>query len=467
METLGKVSPVKTVNPFNNELVKEFGVMSDAEVDSLIAKANKAFQTWRTTPFSTRTGLLHKVANILRERKEELGKLATLEMGKRLSESIGEVELSANIFDYYADNGEAFLADKPLDTPIGSAFISYEPLGVLLSIQPWNFPFYQITRNVAPNIVAGNTVLLKHASNVPQCAKIMEDIFLEAGAPEGVYTNLFVPGSGMERIVADERIKAVALTGSEPAGSSIAAAAGKYIKKSTLELGGSDAFIVLDDVDVDQIADIAVTSRMWNAGQVCTSAKRVIVHEKIAEKFLERVKIKFASLKVGDPLDPSTDVAPLSSEKAVKDVIKQVETAVKEGAQLLAGGKRINRPGAFMEPTLLTGITPGMEAYSEEVFGPVFMFYVVENDEEAVKLANDTKFGLGGSVFAKDTERALRIARQIDTGMVYINHFTGITPELPFGGTKNSGYGREQSPLGIYEFVNPKLIRTSEPGNPY
>ncbi|MFH7017336.1 NAD-dependent succinate-semialdehyde dehydrogenase [Flavobacterium sp. FlaQc-47] len=466
MENSIKESSVKSVNPFTNEIVKQFDVMNDKELESKISKADAAFKTWKKTAFNVRAKLLHKVASIMRDRKKELGALATLEMGKLHREAIQEVELSAAIFDYYADNGEKFLADSPLETPIGSAFLSYEPLGVLLSVQPWNFPFYQITRSAAPNIMAGNTMLFKHASNVPQCAQLMEDIFLEAGAPEGVYQNLFIPGDKASELVADLRIKAVTLTGSEPAGASIAAAAGKYIKKSTLELGGSDAFIVLNDANVDEAVEAAVNGRMWNAGQVCTSPKRIIVEESIADSFLEKVKMKFASIKAGDPMSPETTLAPLSSEKAVEGVIKQVQQAVKEGATVLLGGKRIDRKGAFMEPTLLTNIEPGNSAYTEEIFGPVFMFYSVKDENEAVELANATNFGLGGSVFSGDEKRALNVARQIETGMVYINHLTGITPELPFGGTKGSGYGREQSPAGIYEFVNAKLIRITKTSNP-
>lgn len=463
-----KPSTIKSINPFDNSLNKDFLSFTDDEVDNRLDKADKAFRSWRHTSFSERATLLHKMATIFRDRKEELAKLATLEMGKRLKEAVAEIELSANIFDYYADNGEKFLADAPLETAIGKAFISYEPLGVLLSVQPWNFPFYQVTRSAAPNIMAGNTIVLKHASIVPLCAAAVEEIFLAAGAPEGVYQNLFLSGSEVSALVSDDRIKAVTLTGSEPAGASIAAAAGKNIKKSTLELGGSDAFIVLDDVNIAETVKAAVYGRMWNAGQVCTSAKRIIVHEHIADEFLERVKALLPTLKVGNPLDPETDVAPLSSEQAAEDVVAQVAQAVKEGAKLELGGKRLaGAAGAFVEPTLLTHIKKGNSAYSEEIFGPVFMFYVVKDDQEAIALANDTKYGLGGSVFSADEERAVRIARQIDTGMVYINHMTGIAPELPFGGTKRSGYGREQSPAGIFEFVNPKLIRITKVDNPY
>lgn len=467
MKELTKTSPIKTVNPFTNKVVKEFDVMTAAQIDQKIGLADSVFQNWRKTPLAQRAKMLHQVAQILRRRKEELGKLATLEMGKLLKESIGEVELCAAIFDYYADNGEKFLADQPLETPIGSAFLSYEPIGVLLSIQPWNFPFYQITRSAAPNLMAGNTMLMKHASNVPQCAQVMEDIFLEAGAPAGVYQNLFIPGNEVDGLLADKRIKAVTLTGSEPAGAAIAAAAGKYVKKSTLELGGSDAFIVLDDANIDEAVEAAVYGRLWNAGQVCVSPKRVIVEEGVADKFLEKVKAKFATIRVGDPMNEQTELAPLSSEKAVADVILQIQRAVSEGAVVQYGGHRIDRPGAFMEPTILTDIQPDNSAYHEEIFGPVFMFYKVKNEEEAIKLANATDYGLGGSVFSSNNERALRVARQIETGMVYINHVTGISPELPFGGTKNSGYGREQSPAGIYEFVNAKLIRVTTSNSPY
>lgn len=461
------MSSIKTVNPNTNLVEKEYEEMTDQQIENIIATADTAFQTWRKTTFKERAKLLHAVANILRERKEELGKLCSIEMGKLHREGIGEVELSANIFDYYADNGENFLADVPLETLEGEAFISYEPIGVLLSVQPWNFPFYQITRSAAPNIMAGNTIVLKHASNVPQCAEVMEKIFAEAGAPKGVYANLFVPGSKVSGLIADPRIKGAALTGSEPAGSSFASMAGKYVKKSTLELGGSDAFIVLEDADLDKAVETAAFGRLWNAGQVCVSPKRIIVLDSVADQFIEKAKAIFEKVVVGNPLDPKTQLAPLSSEKAVKDVIAQVEKTVSQGAKLVLGGKRLNRPGAFMEPTILTGIKKGMLAYSDEIFGPVLAIYSVKNIDEAVELANDTVFGLGGTVFGTDTKKAVEVARRIDTGMVYINHVTGIAPELPFGGTKNSGYGREQSPAGIYEFVNQKLIRVTTPGAVY
>lgn len=467
METNNKKSSIKTVNPFTNKVEKEFEVMTDEEVDIIIDKAAKAFNTWKNVSFPERAKIIHKVASIMRERKEALGKLATIEMGKLLRESIYEVELSANIFDYFAKNAEKFLADHSLETEKGEAFICYEPIGVLLSIQPWNFPYYQITRSAASNLMAGNTMVLKHASNVPQCAQIMEDIFKEAGLPDGVYNNLFVPGNAVGKLVSDPRIKAVSLTGSEAAGASIAAAAGANVKKSTLELGGSDPFIVLEDADLDKAAETAVYGRMWNAGQVCVSPKRIIVPESKKTEFLNKVKVIFGKLKVGNPLDADTDVAPLSSEKAAQDVEKQIQKAAQQGAKIELGGKRLDRPGAFLEPTLITGVTPDMDAFYEEIFGPVFVLYSYKTVEDAIKLANATDFGLGGTVFGKDIEKAKAVARKIDTGMVYINHVTGIAPELPFGGTKRSGYGREQSPAAIYEFVNAKLIRVTEPDNLY
>jgi len=461
------MSSIKTLNPTTNQVEREFDEMSDQQIEIIISNADTAFKTWRKTSFPERTRLLQNVANILRTRKDELGKLCSIEMGKLHCEAVGEVELCADIFDYYANNGKQFLSDAPLETPQGKAFLTYEPIGVLLSVQPWNFPFYQITRSAAPNIMAGNTIVLKHASNVPQSAEIMEKIFTEAGAPKGVYTNLFVPGSKVSKLISDPKIKGVSLTGSEEAGSSFASMAGKYVKKSTLELGGSDAFIVLEDADLDEAVKTAAFGRLWNAGQVCISPKRILVMESVADKFIEKAKSIYENIIVGDPLDSKTQLAPLCSEKALQKVIKQVETTIQQGAKLILGGKRVERIGAFMYPTILTDIKKGMLAYSDEIFGPVLCIYAVKNIDEAIKIANDTDFGLGGTVFGTDIDKAVEVARQIDTGMVYINHVTGIAPELPFGGTKKSGYGREQSPAGIYEFVNEKLIRITTSKDSY
>ncbi|QCX38566.1 NAD-dependent succinate-semialdehyde dehydrogenase [Aureibaculum algae] len=463
MEITKQTSNIKTVNPYNNELVKEFVPMTDIELAAIIDKADKAFASWKNQSFEERAKVMHKVASLMRERKEELGKLATLEMGKLISESIYEVELSADIFDYYADKAAELLADKPLEVKNGEAFISYEPIGTILSIQPWNFPYYQITRSAASNLMAGNTMVLKHASNVPQCAQLMEDLFIEAGLPDGVYNNIFIPGKEIKSLVSNPKIKAVSLTGSELAGTSIASAAGAKAKKVTLELGGSDPFIVLDDVDIDLAVKTAVDGRMWNAGQVCVSPKRVIVPEKMKAAFLGKVKDVFATLKVGDPMDKETNVAPLSTEAAANDVIAQINKAAQQNATIVLGGKRMDRKGAFVEPTIITDITSEMDAFHKEIFGPVFMLYSYKDIDEAISIANATKFGLGGTVFGNNIKKAVEVARKIDTGMVYINHVTGIAPELPFGGTKNSGFGREQAPMGIYEFVNEKLIRTTTP----
>ncbi|MFC6268886.1 NAD-dependent succinate-semialdehyde dehydrogenase [Frigoriflavimonas asaccharolytica] len=467
MSTTKEISSIKTVNPFNNEVVKEFKAMSEEQVAKIIDDADEAFKTWKNTSVKDRAEIMHKVSAIMLERKVDLGKLATLEMGKVLGQAIGEVKISAAIFEYYATNAEKLLADQPIEVPDGDAFLTYEPIGVILSVQPWNFPFYQMTRSAAAHITAGNTMVLKHASNVPQCAQMMEDIFKEAGLPEGVYTNLYVSGKDIAPIVANPKIKAVTLTGSKPAGASIAEAAAKVVKKSTLELGGSDPFIVLEDADVQLAVDTAVNGRMANGGQVCTSPKRIIVAGKIYDEFLAKTKEAFAKIVVGDPMEKGTTLGPLSSEKAAEDVAAQIKKAAEQGANIVLGGKRMERAGAFLEPTFITDITPKMDMYFEEVFGPVFMLYRYETIEDALEIANGTEFGLGGTVFGTDTKKAAEVARKIDSGMIYINHATGVAPQLPFGGTKNSGYGREQGKEGLLEFVNTKLIRTTSPDKPF
>ncbi|MGY4539993.1 succinate-semialdehyde dehydrogenase/glutarate-semialdehyde dehydrogenase [Mucilaginibacter sp. UYNi724] len=404
---------------------------------------------------------------MMRDRSDQLSKLITLEMGKLYAQSQGEIALSADIIDYYATNGEHFLVNEHLKPEFGEAYIQKSPIGVLLGVEPWNFPFYQVARFAAPNIMAGNVVLVKHASNVPQCAQAIENIFLEAGAPKGLYTNLFISGANVSQYIADERIKGVSLTGSELAGASLAAAAGKALKKSVLELGGSDAFIVLEDADIDQAVAWAVIGRMNNTGQCCVAAKRFIVAEAVADEFLTKFKAQLTGLKVGDPMDSETQLGPLSSEAAAVQLADQVKRSVDDGAKVILGGKRINRPGAFMEVTILTDIEPGMAAYHEELFGPVASFYRVKDEAHAIRLANDSPFGLGGTVFTADKERGKNVAAMIDTGMVFINHPTWTQPDLPFGGTKRSGYGRELSALGVEEFVNKKLIRFSEYADPF
>jgi succinate-semialdehyde dehydrogenase / glutarate-semialdehyde dehydrogenase len=458
--------PIQTVNPLTNKLVKSFEEMTDAAVDAAVVQAVNTFADWKKTTYPQRADLLHRVANLLRKNKASLAQLITLEMGKLIAQAEGEIALSADIFDYYATNGAAFLADKTLSPDHGKAFVRSSPIGVLLGIEPWNFPFYQVARFAAPNIMVGNTVLLKHASIVPQCSTAIEKLFKEAGAPIGLYTNLLMSGKRASALVADDRIKGVSLTGSEEAGASIAAQAGKNLKKSVLELGGSDAFIVLEDADIDKAVQWGVVGRINNNGECCVASKRFIVVEAVADEFLKKFTDKMAHLKIGDPMDRTTELGPLSTEDAAVQIAEQVSKSIAQGAKVLLGGKRINREGAFMEPTILTDLTPGIDAYHEELFGPVASFYRVKDEAAAIVLANDSHFGLGGSVFTQDIERGKRVADQIDTGMVFINHPTWTQADLPFGGTKTSGYGRELSELGITEFVNKKLIRISELSDP-
>jgi succinate-semialdehyde dehydrogenase / glutarate-semialdehyde dehydrogenase len=459
--------PIQTINPTTNEVVKTFEEIDDKTLDEAVAMADNFFKKWRKTSYDERANLLHKVAALLREKKDALSKLITLEMGKPIAQAVGEIELSADIFDYYADNAANFLADKKLNPKHGEAFVRSSPIGVLLGVQPWNFPFYQVARFAAPNIMVGNTILLKHASIVPQCGIAIGDIFKEAGAEEGVYTNILISGKRATALVADKRIKAVSLTGSEEAGASIAAEAGKYLKKCVLELGGNDAFIILEDADIDKTVAWAMVGRMNNNGECCIASKRFIAVEAIADEFLEKFTKRMSTMVVGDPMDAATELGPMSSETAAEHIADQVKRSVDAGATLLMGGKRMEGKGAFMQPTILTYIAPDNPAYSEEIFGPVVSFFRVKDEQAAIDLANDSSFGLGGSVFTKDEERGRRIADQIDTGMVFINHPTWTQTDLPFGGTKRSGFGRELSSLGIEEFVNKKLIRTSNIDDPF
>jgi succinate-semialdehyde dehydrogenase/glutarate-semialdehyde dehydrogenase len=458
---------IQTVNPNTNKIIKSFEEMNEKSVDAKVAKAHKTFTDWKETSYQQRADLLHKAATLMRVKKSSLAETITLEMGKILAQAEGEIDLSADILDYYANHGEAFLADKVLDPAYGTAMIRNSPIGVLLGVMPWNFPFYQVARFAAPNIMAGNTILLKHASIVPQCAAAIEALFKEAGAPEGLYTNLFISGKRSSALVSDKRIKGVSLTGSEDAGASVAMEAGKHLKKVVLELGGNDVFIILEDADIEKTVEWAVVGRMNNNGQCCVASKRFIAVEAIADAFIQKFKDKLSKMKVGDPMDPATELGPLSSEAAAVHLADQVKRSVDEGAKVLLGGKRADREGAFMEPTILTNLKPGIAAYYEELFGPVASFYVVKDEQAAIDLANDSDFGLGGSVFTQDIERGKRVADQIDTGMVFINHPTWTQADLPFGGTKQSGFGRELSELGIQEFVNKKLIRVSGLNDPF
>ena len=448
----------ETRSPYTGECTKQFANHTSAEVEVAVAQAETSFANWKNIPYAERKKVLQKAASILRLRSEEFARLITLEMGKLLVESRGEVALSADIIDYYAENGERFLSPVKLSPQNGSATVESAPIGVLFGIEPWNFPYYQLARFVAPNLMAGNVVMVKHAPSVPQCALAFVALFKEAGAPEGVYTNLFLSNEDADLLIDDPRIKGVAVTGSERAGSAVAAQAGKNLKRSTMELGGSDAFIVLEDAELDKTVKWAVWGRMNNTGQCCVAAKRFIVVEDIADAFLAKFQAALEALVPGDPLEASTTLGPMCSEIALLNLIDQVDRSVSAGARIVMGGKRLDRKGAFMQPSVLTDIRKGTPAYDEEFFGPVALFFRVANEDEAIALANDSRYGLGGSVFTADIERGRRVAERIETGMVFINHPTWTAPELPFGGIKNSGYGRELSSLGIQEFINKKLV---------
>ncbi len=453
----------RSTNPFTNTVEKSFDEMDDQQLQAKVQAAQDCFDnTWRDQSFAQRKVVLKRAAALMRERQQSLAELATREMGKLIAQSAGEVALSAAIIDYYADHAEAFLAPEPLKTDNGHAVVESSPIGVLFGVEPWNYPYYQIARFAAPNLMAGNVVMVKHASNVPQCALAFEQLMHDAGLPAGGYTNLFVSKDQVSTLIDDKRVRGVALTGSEAAGAVVAARAGQNLKKSTMELGGSDAFIVLEDADMALAVKQAVSGRMGNAGQACTASKRFIVLDAVADVFLEQFKAAMAGFKPGDPMAKETTLAPLSSADALDKLEKQVQTAVQNGAKLLLGGKRVaNTAGNFMEPTILTDIAEANPMFSEEFFGPVAMFFRVPNEAAAIALANNSPFGLGGSVFTQDEERGRRVARRIDTGMVFVNSAAVSLPDLPFGGVKNSGYGRELSAAGIHEFVNKKLIRVA------
>jgi len=454
-------SEYQSVNPFTGKTVKTFKELTDKQLDSAIETAQTCYETWKNKSYAERAKIVAKAAAIMHEQANDFAKLPTLEMGKRISEARGEVEFSSNILAYYAKNAEKFLAPVKLNPTVGEAHMESSPIGIIFCVEPWNFPFYQLARVAGPHLMAGNVVVVKHAGIVPQCAIAFEKLWTDAGAPVGLYTNLLISHEQSNHVVDDPRIKGVALTGSVAAGQSIAARAGKNLKVSSMELGGSDAFIVLEDADLEHTIKWAVWGRMYNAGQTCCAAKRFIVVEKLADQFLEKFQAAFKALKPGDPMDEKTTLGPLSTEAALLQLLKQVKGAVSKGAKVLMGGKRIDREGAFMEPTILTDITPENPAFRDEFFGPVALFFRVKDEDEAIALANDSDFGLGGSVFTKDVERGKRVASRVETGMMFINNISWSDAELPFGGIKNSGYGRELGNMGIQEFVNKKLVRTA------
>lgn len=453
----------QSINPATGELLKTFPLQTDAEVFSALEKADTLYrEDWRLRSVAERAAIIGKAAKILREKRDEYVTYPTLEMGKVTRFGYMEIDLVADILDYYATNGERLLAAQAIPGEPGATLLS-EPIGVILAIEPWNFPYYQLVRVAAPQLIAGNVVMLKHAENVPQCALAFARLFEEAGAPEGAYTNLFCSIDQIASLIDDFRVRGVALTGSERAGTSVGERAGRNLKKVILELGGSDPAIIMPGAPLDHAVEQVVMGRTWNSGQGCVNIKRVIViGRERGERMLEALKEKFAAIKVGDPEDASTLLGPLVSERALQGLLKQIEEAKAAGANIVFGGNRVDRPGFYLEPTIITDITETNPLYTQEAFGPVLSFYVVDSEEEAIRLANATPYGLGGYVFDADTKNAQRIASHIDSGMVYINSCFADSPGLPFGGVKNSGFGRELSEIGMGEFLNRKLIRVTE-----
>ena len=455
----------QTTNPYTGEVVKTFATATEAEVDAAIAKADSAFRTWRKEPVPERLKILAKAADLLEASSREYAETLTLEMGKLIGEAEAEVALCVDILRYYVRNAAEQLTPRFLSaTGYGDTDVQLiaEPQGVLYAVEPWNFPFYQVVRIGAPQLAAGNTLILKHASNVPQSALLMERLFAQASGTEGLIVNVFASYEASERILGDARVRGAAFTGSEGAGAAVATVAAKNLKKSTLELGGADAFIVLEDADVDKAVSWAVFGRHWNCGQVCCSSKRIIVVESVYDAFMEKYRAGVAALKAGDPMDPDTTLAPLSSQAAVDDLKKQIDQAVARGAKLEVIGAEVPSKGSFARPVLLTNVTLENPAFKCEFFGPVSMVFRVRDEAEAIAVANDSPFGLGGSVFTQDIERGRRVAAQISTGMVYINHPTAAKADLPFGGIRRSGFGRELIDLGLKEFVNHKLIGVTD-----
>ncbi|NUV51705.1 NAD-dependent succinate-semialdehyde dehydrogenase [Streptomyces coelicolor] len=433
--------------------------MSAEDVGRAIDAAHAAFPDWRARSTADRGALVQRAGRLMRERKEELAHLLTLEVGKLIDSSRAEVDLASDILAYYGEHGPELLEERPLPVPDGKAVLVNEPLGVLLGVMPWNFPLYQVVRFAGPNLLLGNTILLKHASSCPQSALALEQLFTDAGVPPGVYTNLFVRGRDVGKIIDDSRVQGASLTGSERAGVSLGEIAGRNVKKSVLELGGSDPFVVLDGHNLERTVHAAFLGRMGNTGQCCVAAKRFIVLADVYDAFVTGLRDRMSEVRPGDPVDPATTLGPLSSEAAADLLMEQVRDAVDKGATVVLGGGRPDLPGAFVEPTLLTDVTPDMRAYREELFGPVATVYRVADEDEAVTLANTSPYGLGGAVFSADPERARGVADRLEAGMVWINHPTASRPELPFGGVKRSGYGRELGDVGIVEFANRKLVR--------
>jgi succinate-semialdehyde dehydrogenase/glutarate-semialdehyde dehydrogenase len=450
---------LRSINPATGEVIKEFAELTKPELEAKLELAQTAYESWRVTPLEVRVDHLRNLANVLRENKQELARIITSEVGKTLSAAEAEVEKSASAVDYYADNAKDFLNPKPVSSDASKSYLRYDPIGVVLAVMPWNFPFWQVFRFLAPALAAGNVGVLKHASNVQMSAIAIDEMCEKAGIPKGVFQNLAISSSQVESVIDDPRVRAVTLTGSEYAGSQVAMQAGRNLKKTVLELGGSDPFIVLKDADIDKAVETAVIARLQsNVGQSCIAAKRFIVDKSIEAEFTDKLVKAVNNLVVGDPTDPETNVGPLVNQQGVDDIERQVQESVAGGAKLLTGGERGEGAGYYFIPAVLTNVTKGMPAYDEELFGPVLPIITFETEEEAVFLANDSAYGLGSTIFTADTVRAEKLAEQIEAGQVFINHQVKSDSRLPFGGIKNSGYGRELSSHGMYEFVNIKTV---------
>jgi succinate-semialdehyde dehydrogenase/glutarate-semialdehyde dehydrogenase len=454
----------RIVNPATGEVEQTFDTATDAEIESALAAAHSAYDAWKDVPIDDRAKVVTRIAELFVERKDELGAIATREMGKPLSEAIGEAEFCGDIFGYFATEGPTLAADQPIKTfSGGKAVVQKLPIGTILGIMPWNYPFYQIARFAAPNLMLGNTIILKHAESVPGSALAVAQLMKDAGVPDGAYVNVFASHEQIETMIADPRIAGVSLTGSERAGAVVAAIAGRNLKKCVLELGGSDPYVILDTDDVSAAADTAWETRISNTGQACNSNKRMIVMDDVFDGFVARLTEHAKDLRPGDPAaEEDGTFAPLSSRAAAENLAEQVKDAVDKGATLHAGGVLGDSPAAYYSPAVLTGITKEMRAYREELFGPVAVVYAVSSDDEALALANDTTYGLGGAVFSTDTDRATKIAQRLEVGMSNVNTPAGEGAEVPFGGVKRSGFGRELGPLGMDEFVNKRMFYVAD-----
>src|SRR5881409_3679214 len=453
-----RLMPIATINPTTGEKLKEFSPFDDAEIEKRLKRTEDAFRKYRRTTFTERSELLHAVTELLFQEKEKFAEIVTLEMGKLFRDSVAEIEKCARGCRFYAENGERFLEDEPAQTDAAESYVQYQPLGPVLAIMPWNFPFWQVFRFAAPALMAGNVGLLKHASNVPQCALAIENIFCRAGFDDGVFQTLLIEPDQAEKVIVDLRVKAVTLTGSEKAGSAVASTAAREIKKAVLELGGSDAFIVMPSADFERALSTAVKARTINTGQSCIAAKRFMIADRIYDEFVNQFVARMRVLKVGDPMNETTEIGPLATEQILQGVDDQVQKTIAAGAKLLTGGNRIHGPGFFYEPTVLVDVPKESPAYREEVFGPVASIFRVRDADDAIKLANDTTFGLAASAWTNDPREHKLFTSELDTGMVFINAMVASDPRLPFGGVKRSGFGRELGSAGTREFTNTKTI---------